>query len=172
MSVIDVSTSHATAALRLLENLRTMQGTIGGFVMPPSPLDRQSRVRGHRSYPDGFFVALAVALESSLQFAAALQAAGVSLTAVDIRDMLRHGEAYLPVADELERFARGIRHTVGLRRAKIGRVAGSAYTIAKGLNLLVDVSLPVPEIDSMKRAFGSRRRKAEPVPEPVANASS
>lgn len=100
-----------------------------------------------------------------------LQAAGVSLTATDIRDMLRHGEAYLPVADELERFARGIRHTVGLSRAKVGRVAGSAYTIAKGLNLLVDVSLPVPEIDSMKRAFG-RRRKAEPAPPPVTNTSS
>ena len=44
---------------------------------------------------------------------------------------------------------------------QVGRLAASAYTFAKGMNLLVDVSLPVPEIDAMKRSFaGSRRRKA------------
>lgn len=82
--------------------------------------------------------------------------------------MLRHGEAYLPLADGLERFARGIRHTVGLRRAKIGRFGASAYIIAKSLDLLGDISLSVPEVEAMKRAFSSRRRKAaEPGPVPV-----
>ncbi|HEV7240912.1 MAG TPA: hypothetical protein VGQ36_16860 [Thermoanaerobaculia bacterium] len=168
MSTTEVPVSHVEAALRLLENLRTMQSSIDGFIIPPSPLDRQSRPRGHMLLPNDFFVSLAVALESSPQFAASLQAAMISLTPAEIRDMLRYGEAYLPVADELERFARGIRHTVRIRRAKIGRVAASAYRVAKGLNLLVDVSLPVPEVESMKRAFGTRRRKAaEPVPVPV-----
>ena len=44
--------------------------------------------------------------------------------------MLRYGEEYLPFVDALERFARGIRHTVFARRAKVDRVASSAYRIA------------------------------------------
>lgn len=165
MSVTEVPVSHAEAARRLTESLRAMQSTIEGFVLPPKPLDAQSRVRGHRLFPDAFFVELAVALESSESFASALKAASIQLTPAEIRDMLRYGEAYLPFADALERFARGIRHTVSSRRAKVGRVASSAYRIAQGMNLLVDVSLPVPQAESMKRAFGSRRRK-QPVPEP------
>ena len=174
MSVTEVPVSHTQAALRLLENLRTMQGTIDGFVMPPTPMDSRSRPRGHSLLPAQFFVALAVALESSPQLVAALQAAGIQLTAADVRDMLRHGEAYLPVADELERFARAIRHTVSLRRAEVGRLAASAYTFAQGMNLLVDVSLPVPEMDAMKRSFpGSRRRKpAEEEPAAVKRKAS
>jgi hypothetical protein len=167
MSVTEeVPVSHAEAARRLTESLRAMQSTIEGFALPPQPLDAQSRLlRGHQSFPDAFFVELAVAMESSELFASALKAASIQLTPAEIRDMLRYGEAYLPFADALERFARGIRHTVFSRRAKVGRVAASAYRIAKGMNLLVDVSLPVPQAESMKRAFVSRRRK-QPAPDP------
>ena len=165
MSTNESLMTHGEVAQRLLEALRAMQGNISGFTIPPTPLDRQARVRGHRSYPESFFIAFAVALESSPQLAAALQAAGVSLTPAEIRDMLRYCDAYLPIADELERFARAIRHSVGLRRAKVGRVAASAYKVAQGLNLLADVPQPVRELDSMRRAFISRRRKAtEPAP--------
>lgn len=167
----EVPVSHAEAARQLSESLRAMQSTIDGFVLPPQPLDAQSRLRGHRLFPDAFFVELAVALESSEPFVAALKAASIQLTPVEIRDMLRYGEAYLPFADALERFARGIRHTVFGRRAKVGRVASSAYRIAKGMNLVVDVSLPVPQTESMKRAF-KRRRKPVSQPGPPAPGSS
>ena len=167
MSVTEVPVSHAEAARQLTESLRAMQSTIDGFVLPPSPLDAKSRLGGHRLLPDAFFVELAVALESSEQFVAALKAVSIQLTPAEIRDMLRYGEAYLPFADALERFARGIRHTVFARRAKVGRVASSAYRIAQGMNLLVDVSLPVPQAESMKRAFKRRRKPvSEPAPVP------
>ena len=163
MSVIDVPVSHTEKAFRQLEVLRTMQGTIDGFVMPPIPMDSRSRPRGHSLLPVQFFVSFAVAMESSPQLVAALKGAGITLTSAEIRDMLRYAEAYLPLADELERFARGIRYSVALRRASVGRVASAAYLVAQGLNLLDDASLPVPEVASMKRSFGSRRRKtAEP----------
>lgn len=133
---------------------RAMQASIDGYVL----LDRYSRHSG-RAFPRAFFLALAVALETSPQLVAALQGARISFTADDIRDMLRYAEAYLPLADELDRFARAIRHSVGLRRAKIGLVATSAYRIAQGLNRLVEVPLPVPEVDAMKCALTWRRRK-------------
>jgi hypothetical protein len=161
MSVNEVPPSHAEEAVRLIEVLRTMQGTIVGFVNPPARLDARSRPRGHALLPNAFFLALAVALESSPQLVEALKGAKLPLTALDIRDMLRHGESYLSVAEELERFARGIRHSVALRRARIGRLAAAAYRFAGELNLLEDVSLPIPEVETMKRSFpASRRRKA------------
>ncbi|HEY6137014.1 MAG TPA: hypothetical protein VI670_04555 [Thermoanaerobaculia bacterium] len=122
---------------------------------------------GHRLLPDAFFLELAVAIESSEAFVKALEAASLQLTPAEIRDMLRYAEAYLPFADALERFARGVRHTVAARRANVGRKASSAYRIAQGMNLLVDVSLPVPQAESMKRAFATRRKKPAPVPSPV-----
>jgi len=160
---------HAEAARQLLENLRSMQATIDGFGIPPAPLDRQSRPRNFRLLPDGLFASLAVALETSPPWAA-----GIELTPAEIRDMLRYGEAYLPVADELERFARGIRHLVATRRAKVGRKAASAYQIAKGLNLLADVALLVPEVESMKRAITDRRRRKDSatLPKPGPKSSS
>ena len=104
---------------------------------------------------------MAVALDSSPRFGST-----TTLTPSEIRDMLRYGEAYLPVAEELERFARGIRYGVAVRRAKVGRLASAAYHVAKGLNLLVDVDLPVPEVEAMKRAIVDRRRKGAQAPPP------
>lgn len=161
---MEVPVGQYEAVLRHLETLRAMQGSIDGFVMPPTPRDARSRPRGYSVLPTSFFVPLAVALESSPQLAAALQVAKPPISAAEIRDMLRHGEALLPLADEMERFARGIRHTVFLRRGNVGRRAASAYRIAKELNLLEDVSLPVPEVESMKRAVTRRRKDAEPDP--------
>jgi hypothetical protein len=163
----EVPVSHAEAARQLTESLRAMQSTVDGFVLPPQPLHANTRLRAHQSLPDAFFVQLAVALESSESLAAALKAASIQLTPAEIRDMLRYGEAYLPFADALERFARGIRHTVFSRRSKVGRVASSAYRIAQGMNQVVDVSLPVPQAESMKRVFSSRRRKPVSQPAPV-----
>ena len=166
MSIIEVPVSHHEAARKLVESLRLLQGGISGFTIPPNPLEPPVRPRGHRLLPDRFFESLAVGLDSSSQFASASP-----ITAVEIRDMLRYGEAYLPVADELERFARGIRYGVATLRAKVGRQAAVAYRIAQGLNLLVDVDLPVPEVDSMKRAIVERRRKPAP-PAPDTNDGS
>ena len=164
----EVPISHAEAARQLIESLRAMQSTVDGFVLPPQPLDAQSRLSGHRLLPDAFFVQVAVALESSEWLAAALKGASIQLTPAEIRDMLRYGEAYLPFADALERFARGIRHTVFSQRAKVGRAASSAYRIAQGMNLVVDVSVPVPQAESMKQAFSTRRRKPAQKPVPTA----
>jgi len=157
---------HAEAALHLIQRLRAMQGEIDEFAVPPNPLDRYSRPSGPARYPDAFFAGLAFALEASPLFASTLESAGVPLTAADIRDMLRYDESYLPVAEELERFARGIRYTINLRRDRIGRLAARAYAVAKALNLVpdADVSQPVPEVEAMRRAFGPRRRKASEVP--------
>ena len=158
---------HAEAARQLLETLRSMQGSIDGFTIPPTPLDRQARPRGHRLLPDGMFASLTVALESSQQFAAA-----TDLTSGEIHDMLRYGEAYLPFADELERFARGIRYLVAMRRAKVGRKAASAYRIGQAMNLLTDDALAVPEVESMKRAIKDRRRRKDSTPQPVPSTQS
>src|SRR5215210_3685678 len=155
MSTVEEPTiPYSEAALELLAQFRALLSIIPGFIIPPTPLERQSRPRGHRLLPDAFFEALAVALETSPAFAAA-----VLITAAQIRDMLRYSEAYLPLADEVERFARGFRYAVAKRRAYVGTLAVSAYKVAQAMNLLPDISLSVPEAESMKQAIVSRRRK-------------
>src|ERR1051325_8362896 len=129
---IVVPVSHAEAARQLSESLRAMQSTIEGFVLPPQPLDAQSRLRGHRTLPDAFFLELAVAIESSEAFVKALEAASLPLTPAEIREMLRYAEAYLPFADALERFARGVRHTVAARRAHSRPPAAAAVLWRRG----------------------------------------
>lgn len=161
MSIIEIPITHAEAALRLVEDLRKLHGSIPGFAIPPTTLGPQTRPRGYRTLPNRFFDSLAVALESSERIAAA-----VALTPAEIRDMLRFCEAYLTVADELDRFSRGIRYLVGTRRADVGRRAVAAYRVAQGMNLQVDIAPPVPEVDAIARAF-SRRRKSGATPEEV-----
>jgi hypothetical protein len=166
MSEVETVLSHAEEARRILESLRALQGGIKGFAVPATPLDPQIRPRGHRLLPDRFFERLATALDSSPQFAVM-----TTLKPAEIRDMLRYGEAYLPLADELERFARGIRYGVAIRRSTVGRAASAAYRVATSMNLLVDVDLPVPQVESMKRAIVDSRRKpepAQPAPAPAA----
>src|ERR1041385_5093032 len=82
----EVPVSHAEAARRLIESLQAMQSPIEGFVIPPQPLDAQSRLRGHRLFPDAFFVELAVAMESSEPFVGALKASSVQLTPAGVRE--------------------------------------------------------------------------------------
>ena len=43
MSVTETPLSHAEEARRLFDTLRSLQGGINGFVVPPAVLDRQVR---------------------------------------------------------------------------------------------------------------------------------
>jgi len=151
---------YTGAALRMIQRLRAMHDEIEDFDLPPTPLNRHTRPSGPARYPNSFFDALASALETSRPLAAALEAAAIPLTPAAIRDMLRYDESYQLVAEEAERFARGVRYTISRRREKIGRLAAAAYAMAKGMNLHLDMSQPVPEVEAMRRAFGPRRRKA------------
>jgi len=153
---IEVPISPLEVARALSEKLQAaLQSSIPGFTVLPEPLNRRDRPRGHRNLPDRFFEALAVAIEKSPEFAGA-----VRVTSAQIREMLQFCAAFLALANDLERFARGIRYLVGTRRANVGRLASSAYRIAKAMNVLVNLGPPVPQVTEMQEAIKERRRKS------------
>jgi hypothetical protein len=155
MTVIETPVSHATAAQELVEKIRSLQSLVPGFELLTLPLDRFQRPRGYQSLPDSFFVPLELALKRAPRFAES-----VAITPQLIRDMLDHGAAFLPAAVEAERFARGIRRAVSIKRGSVGKLAFDAYRLAQAMNLALDIGLVVPEVEDIKASFPSRRRAA------------
>ena len=166
MTVIETPVAHAKAAEELVQKIRSLQPLVPGFELVSPPLDRFQRPRGYRALKDSFFLPLELALTRSSRFAES-----VAITPTMIRDMLDHGAAYLPVAMEAERFARGIRHAVGVRRGNVGKLAIEAYRLAKAMNLALGLGLLVPEVEEIKASLPARRRVAGTVvvPEPTAS---
>ena len=166
MTVIETPVSHATAAQELVEKIRSLQALVPGFELLTLPLDRFQRPRGYQSLPDSFFTPLELALKRAPRFAES-----VAITPQLIRDMLDHGAAFLPAAVEAERFARGIRRAVSMKRGNVGKLAFDAYRLAQAMNLALDSGLVVPEVEDIKASFPSRRRAAAPA-EPPAEAAN
>jgi len=67
--------------------------------------------------------------------------------------------AYESVADEAEAFARGIRHTIAIRRAAVATDALQAYDIAKGLARKPEGAGLASHIGDMRRTLGRSGRK-------------
>jgi hypothetical protein len=143
-----------------------MQALVPGFELLTQPLDRFQRPRGYQSLPDSFFTPLELALKRAPRFAES-----VAITPQLIRDMLDHGAAFLPAAVEAERFARGIRRAVSVKRGNVGKLAFDAYRLAQAMNLALDTGLVVPEVEDIKASFPSRRRAAAPAETPAAAAN-
>ena len=159
MTVIETPVSHATAAQELVQKIRSLQPLVPGFELLSTPLDRFQRPRGHQSLPDSFFAPLELALTREPRFAQS-----VAITPVAIRDMLDHGAAFLPVAVEAERFARGVRRAVFLKRGNVGKLAVDAYRLAQAMNVALDIGLVVPEVEDIRASFPARRRAPAPAP--------
>jgi len=155
MSVIETPMSHKQVAEELIVRIRSLSQSVPNFQLPSLPLDRYARPRGQRILPDSFFVPLERALVRSPRFADV-----VAIKPFDIQDMMEYGAAYLPVAVEAERFARGIRYSVGAKRGEVGKLGVEAYRVARSMNLALDLGLLVPEVEEMKVSI-TRRRPAD-----------
>ena len=156
MTVIETPVSHAAVAQELVQKIRALQALVPGFELLSLPLDRFQRPRGHRILPDSFFAPLELALTREPRFADS-----VAITPHLIRDMRDHGEAFLPVAVEAERFARGIRRSVAMKRGNVGKLAVDAYRLGQAMNL---AGLIVPEVEDIKASL--TRRRAAPAATP------
>lgn len=165
MTVIETPVSHAAVAQELVQKIRALQALVPGFELLSLPLDRFQRPRGHRALPDSFFAPLELALTREPRFAES-----VAITPLLIRDMRDHGAAFLPVAVEAERFARGVRRSVAIKRGNVGKLAIDAYRLGQAMNLALDAGLIVPEVEDIKASFPSRRRAAAPAETPAAAA--
>ena len=149
------NTSHFAAAQERVQELRRMREVIPHFVIPASARDSQ-RLNSAASVPPEFveLTATAITHQNSL-------VRGDSMAPAEIRDRMSYGEAYRPLADELEAFAQFIRHSIAVARNEAGSEALTTYALAQRLAKKPKTAGLAPYVTDMRRALG-RTRKLSP----------
>lgn len=153
------SNSHTAAAQERVQELRRMREVIPRFVIPASAHDAK-RMHSAASVPPEF-----VELTSVAKTHEAALVRGDSLTPAETRDLMSYGEAYSPLADELEAFAQFVRHSIAAARNAAGSEALTTYALAQRLAKQPKTAGLTPFVRDMRRALGRTRK---PSPEVVA----
>jgi len=153
---------HNETALAVLEGLRALKQKIPNLVIPVTK-DERRRLSAAASVPAEFVERLAVAVETTPRLVRA-----ESVGPEQSRDLMSYAEAFGPVADEVEALARFIRHSVTAARNKAGSEALVTYSLAQKLAKLPGHRDLAPHVADMRRALGSRGRKAKAKAEPSA----
>jgi hypothetical protein len=85
------------------------------------------------------------------------------------RDLIAFGEAFAPLADEIEALAQFVRHSVASARHKAGTDALTTYALAQRLAKRPETAAELaPHVEDMRRTLGRRRKPKQPpaVPAP------
>jgi hypothetical protein len=154
--------AHTQAVQARIDEVRAMRQTIPNFVVPTSKGDRR-RLAAAASLPPEFVELTAVAVKNNPSLVR-----GGSPDPDVIRDLLAFGEAYAPLADELEALAGFIRHSIAAAKNKAGSDALTTYALTQRLAKRPETADLAPQAEAMSRALGRRGRKAklQPQPEP------
>jgi hypothetical protein len=87
-----------------------------------------------------------------------------ALDPVVSRDLIAFGDAFTPLADELEALALFVRHSVASARHKAGTDALTTYALAQRLAKRAETAAELaPHVDDMRHALGRRRKAKQPV---------
>ncbi|HJQ38132.1 MAG TPA: hypothetical protein VKB93_13425 [Thermoanaerobaculia bacterium] len=155
----DVPQSHADAARKLTLAVRQLRESVPGLVLLPN--ERLKELITPASVSDEFLETVVSGVEATSELASASK-----IVVADVHDVIAFSRAYASPIDEVELFWRMLRHTVIVRRARIGQDALKAFAIAKNLNRPRKSDLLVPHIEAMRRTLGrTRRKQAAPEPE-------
>jgi hypothetical protein len=157
MSTTETPTPHPQAAAGLVNQLRALMQSIGGFGFVTRAQRR--RINASASVSDAFLLQVAQALDASEDFTAAAR-----VTGADLRDAVTFSTAFTPVATELQLFARGLLETIAVRRADAGEQALRAYSVGKSFDRPSQRELLIPHLRDIKSALKRGRRKAPVLP--------
>jgi hypothetical protein len=81
------------------------------------------------------------------------------------RDLMAFGDAFTPLADELEALALYVRHSVASARHEAGNNALLTYALAQRLAKRPETAAKLaPHVRDMRLALGRRRKAKQPVP--------
>jgi hypothetical protein len=84
-----------------------------------------------------------------------------------LRDFVRYGSAYAPVADAAEMLAQELRESVDSAYAKAGSEALTTYTLARRLARRTDTARLRPLVELMRRTLGRTTKPRKPAEEPA-----
>lgn len=160
--------ARTAAAQAVIAKVRALRNDIPDFTSPTFQGDARS-LASAASVSPAFIerTAVAVANTPSLVRPDGLDPA-VS------RDLLAFGDAFAPLADEIEALAQFVRHSVASARHKAGTDALTTYALAQRLARRPETAAAlVPHVDDMRRALGRRRKaKQTAMPPPAVPAKS
>lgn len=148
-------TTHTDSAQARLQELRSMRDLIPHFVLPQSRKDTV-RLSSAASVPPEFVELTAVAVTNEQALVR-----GDAATPAEMRDLMSYADAYAPFADELEAFARFVRHSVTAARNIAGSEALTTYALTQRLAKQRKTAHLATYADAMRRALG-RVRKVSP----------
>jgi hypothetical protein len=158
MSTPTEQNTHRQDAQARVEEIRAMRQKIPNFVFPTDKGERR-RLIGVANVPPEFVELTAVAVKNSPALVRAGADPDVS------RDLMSFGDAYGPVADELEALAYFIRHSITSARNKAGNEALITYALTRRLAKRPETADLAPQAEAMARALGRRgNRKAKSQP--------
>lgn len=151
------TTSYTESAQARLRDLQVMRDLIPHFRMPTST-NETNRLSSAASLSPQFVELAAVAVTNQT---ALVRTDGAS--AAEVRDLMSYGDAFSPVADELEALAQFIRHSVAAARNKAGREALTTYSLAQRLAKHPETAYLAPYVADMRRALGRGRKPSAEV---------
>lgn len=147
------ATLHQAAAQAIVEQLRRMRETIPHFAVPTRKGSRQNLVMT-ASLPPEFIELTAVARTHS-----AALVRGETLTPAETRDLMAYGDAFRPVADELEAMAQFVRFSIDAAKDKAATEALTTYSLARRLARSEAHADLAPHVADMRRALGNRGKR-------------
>jgi len=149
------ASSHSEAAQAFVDQLRALRETIPHFAIPTLKHGRRT-LNNLSSVPAAFIELTAMARTNSVSLVR-----GGATTPAETRDLMAYGEAYSPVADELEAFAQFIRYSIAAAKAKAADEALNTYALARRLVRRPEHADLAPHVADMRRALGIRGRRAK-----------
>jgi hypothetical protein len=156
--------TYHDGAQTLIDQIRAFRDQIPKFQIP-EPGQTRRGISTAAAVPPDFIELATVAVRNS----ASLSRAGVDPE--QIRDLTSYGDAYSPVADELESLALFIRHSVTVARNKAGNAALTTYALAQRLARRPETSDLAPHVADMRRVLKHRRKAKAQTPAPAPGAA-
>jgi hypothetical protein len=150
---------HAEAAQLRIEELRKWREQIPRFAIPETA-DATRKLSQAASVSPVFIELTNVAVANHI---ALVRADGTP--AAEVRDLVAYGDAYIPLADELEALAQFLRYSAIAARNLAGTEALTTYSLAQRLAKQKRYAQLKPHVADMRRALGKQRK---PTPEEAA----
>jgi hypothetical protein len=149
------ASSYSDGAQAFVDQLRRMRETIPHFAIPTLKSGRQT-LNSLASLPAPFIELTAMARTNSVSLVR-----GGATTPAETRDLMAYGDAYNPVADELEAMAQFIRYSIAAAKAKAGVEALTTYALARRLARRPEHADLAPHVADMRRALGNRGKRSK-----------
>ncbi|HEX6160778.1 MAG TPA: hypothetical protein VF111_11470 [Thermoanaerobaculia bacterium] len=146
--------NHAEAALARVAELRAMRELIPYFAIPPDK-NGFRRLANASTLPAEFVELTHMALSNKKALVR-----GESDSPAETRDLVAYGEAYAPLADELEAMAQFVRYSIAAAKGRAGIAALTTYALAQRLARQPEHADLVPHVADMRRALRKRTKAA------------